>query len=85
MRTEHGVLRTRQEAVQELLQRVAEANACLPYSGIAVAARPDDATIAALLSLLPPPPPPDANQPPPQAPAPPCDGPQPHIRLCISQ
>ena len=58
-----------QEAVQELLQRVAEANACLPYSGIAAAARPDEAVLVALLSLLPPPPPPDANPPPPQVPA----------------
>ncbi|KAK9822709.1 hypothetical protein WJX81_005943 [Elliptochloris bilobata] len=56
-----------QEAVQELLQRVAEANACLPYAGIAPPARPDEAVLVALLSLLPPPPPPDANLPPPQA------------------
>ena len=56
-----------QEAVQELLQRVAEANACLPYSGVAAGARPDEAVLVALLSLLPPPPPPDANPPPPQA------------------
>lgn len=53
--------------MQELLQRVAEANACLPYSGVAAAARPDEAVLVALLSLLPPPPPPDANPPPPQA------------------
>lgn len=57
-----------QEAVQELLQRVAEANACLPYSGIGAAARPDEAVLVALLSLLPPSPPPDANPPPPQVP-----------------
>jgi len=53
--------------VQELLQRVAEANACLPYAGVSAAARPEEPALVALLSLLPPPPPPGADPPPPQA------------------
>ena len=53
--------------MQELLQRVAEANACLPYAGVSAAGRPEEPALVALLSLLPPPPPPGADPPPPQA------------------
>lgn len=49
----------------EFRQRVAECNACIPYSGIASGARVEDSAFTAVLSLLPVDPPTGANPPPP--------------------
>ena len=46
-------------------QRVAECNACIPYSGIVGNARVEDSALTAILSLLPVGPPAGANPPPP--------------------
>lgn len=46
-------------------QRVAECNACIPYSGVASSARVEDSALTAILSLLPVDPPAGANPPPP--------------------
>ena len=46
-------------------QRVAECNACIPYSGFASGARVEDSALTAILSLLPVDPPAGANPPPP--------------------
>lgn len=42
-----------QEAILELRNRIAEFNACIPYSGIASSIKPEPALLQALLSLLP--------------------------------
>ncbi len=54
-----------QEPVTDFRQRVAECNACIPYSGIAGNARVEDSALTAILSLLPVNPPAGANAPPP--------------------
>jgi len=54
-----------QEPVTEFRQRVAECNACIPYSGVAGSARVEDSTLTAILSLLPVEHPAGANPPPP--------------------
>ncbi len=54
-----------QEPVTDFRQRVAECNACIPYSGIASNARVEDSALTAILSLLPVDPPAGANPPPP--------------------
>ncbi len=54
-----------QEPVTEFRQRVAEFNACIPYSGVSSGARLDDPALTVLLSLLPLEPPAGANPPPP--------------------
>lgn len=46
-------------------QRLAECNACIPYSGIASNARVEDSALTAILSLLPVEPPAGSNPPPP--------------------
>ena len=54
-----------QEPVTEFRQRVAEFNACIPYSGVSSGARLDDPALTVLLSLLPLEPSAGANPPPP--------------------
>lgn len=54
-----------QEPVTDFRQRVAECNACIPYSGVAGNARVEDSALTAILSLLPVDPPAGANPPPP--------------------
>ena len=54
-----------QEPITEFRQRVAECNACIPYSGIASNARVEDGALTAVLSLLPMEPPAGTNPPPP--------------------
>ncbi len=49
----------------EFRQRVAEFNACIPYSGVSAGARLDDPALTVLLSLLPLEPSARANPPPP--------------------
>ncbi|KAK9915634.1 hypothetical protein WJX75_001835 [Coccomyxa subellipsoidea] len=53
------------EPVTEFRQRVAEFNACIPYSGVSSGARLDDPALTVLLSLLPLEPSAGANPPPP--------------------
>ena len=54
-----------QEPVTVFRQRVAEFNACIPYSGVSTGARLDDPALTVLLSLLPLEPSAGANPPPP--------------------
>ena len=54
-----------QEPVTDFRQRVAECNACIPYSGVASNARVEDSALTAILSLLPVNPPAGSNPPPP--------------------
>lgn len=42
-----------QEAIRQLRVRVAQLNACVPYSGVTAGARPDEVVLPALFSLLP--------------------------------
>ncbi len=49
----------------EFRQRVAELNACVPYTGVAPSARLEDPALTVLLSLLPVEPPAGADPPPP--------------------
>lgn len=42
-----------QEPISEFRQRVAEMNACIPYTGVSVGARLEDPALTVLLSLLP--------------------------------